>query len=96
MRAVVTQSFSLVGSVNGHLELITHNNTMATSSCGILNRLRYWKDEQESGDCHFSMCSGRYNEAVGFAVHACAEVNGRKGGKIGRRTNIPSPLLCTA
>lgn len=37
----------MVGSDVWHLELID-SESMVTSSCGIVNRLRGWKDEQES------------------------------------------------
>lgn len=61
MRAAVavTHCCSLVGSDMWHLELI-RSDSMETSSCGIVNRLRDWKDEQESGFCCFSTNKGHW------------------------------------
>ena len=61
MRAAVTHCCSLVGSCIWHLELVD-NDSMATSSCGIVNRLRGWKDERESLSLHSALKS--YSTAV--------------------------------
>lgn len=69
--AVMTHCFSLVGSEIWHLELIQYS-AMATSSCGIVNTLKDWKEERESGfRCFSTMKSGAPKEAAGAS---CAHV----------------------
>lgn len=59
--AMVSHCCSLVGSHMWHLELID-SDSMETSSCGIVNRLRDWKDERESG----FRCTARLRGPVSF------------------------------
>lgn len=49
---MMTHSFCLLGSHMWHLRL-AEINSMATGSCGIVNRQGDWKDQRESGFCCF-------------------------------------------
>lgn len=76
-------SLPLVGSDIWHLELID-DGSMATSSCGIVNRLSDWKDEREPG--LLLLCSTlKRSSWAGISLScACAEVRGSNRGEVCR------------